>query len=228
MILTKDLTKIYSNGVVALEQLSLSVEKGEFVFLVGPSGAGKTTFLNLIIRRELPTAGLLSVNQKNIASLKKDEIAFLRRSIGVIFQDYKLLPHKTVYENISFALEVIETGIKEIKQRVYSVLELVGLLNKSNVFPSELSGGEQQRVCLARAIVNRPLLLLADEPTGNLDPDTSWEIMELLREINKRGTTILMATHNKEIVDKLRKRVIALDHGKLIRDTLRGGYTIEA
>jgi cell division transport system ATP-binding protein len=228
LILTKDLTKIYSNGVVALEQLSLSVEKGEFVFLVGPSGAGKTTFLNLIIRRELPTAGLLSVNQKNIASLKKDEIAFLRRSIGVIFQDYKLLPHKTVYENISFALEVIETGIKEIKQRVYSVLELVGLLNKSNVFPSELSGGEQQRVCLARAIVNRPLLLLADEPTGNLDPDTSWEIMELLREINKRGTTILMATHNKEIVDKLRKRVIALDHGKLIRDTLRGGYTIEA
>lgn len=228
MILTKDLTKIYSNGVVALDHLSLTINKGEFTFLVGPSGAGKTTFLNLIIRRELPTFGLLAINHQNLATLKKSEIPLLRRSIGVVFQDYKLLPQKTVYENIAFALEVIETSPKRIKQRVYSVLELVGLLSKANVLPSELSGGEQQRVSLARAIVNRPLLLLADEPTGNLDPDTSWEIMDLLKEINKRGTTVIMATHNKEIVDQLRKRVIALEHGKLVRDALKGGYTLEA
>ncbi len=228
MILAKDLTKIYSNGVVALDRLSLSVDKGEFVFLVGPSGAGKSTFLSMIIRRELPTSGFLTVNRQHVALLKKNEIAFLRRSIGVIFQDYKLLPNKTVYENISFALEVIETSSREIKKRVYSVLELVGLLNKARVFPSELSGGEQQRVCLARALVNKPLLLLADEPTGNLDPETSWGIMELLKEVNKRGTTILMATHNREIVDNLRKRVLALEKGKLVRDTMKGGYNLEA
>lgn len=227
MILTKNLTKIYSNGVVALDHISLTIKKGEFAFLVGPSGAGKTTFLNLLIRRELPTSGLLAVNQKNLATLRKSEVPLHRRSIGVVFQDYKLLPQKTVYENISFALEVIETRPKEIKERVFSVLELVGLLNKANVFPSELSGGEQQRVSLARAIVNRPLLLLADEPTGNLDPDTSWEIMDLLKEINKRGTTVVMATHNREIVDQLRKRVIALEHGKLVRDAPKGGYTLE-
>ncbi len=227
MILTKDLTKIYSNGVVALDHISLTINKGDFAFLVGPSGAGKSTFLNLIIRRELPTSGLLAVNQRNLATLKQSEIPFHRRSIGVVFQDFKLLPRKTVYENVSFALEVIETPPKEIKDRVYSVLELVGLLNKAHVFPSELSGGEQQRVSLARAIVNRPLLLLADEPTGNLDPDTSWEIMDLLKEINKRGTTVVMATHNREIVDHLRKRVIALEHGKLVRDAPKGGYTLE-
>ena len=227
MILTKNLTKIYSNGVVALDHISLTIKKGEFAFLVGPSGAGKTTFLNLLIRRELPTSGLLAVNQKNLATLRKSEVPLHRRSIGVVFQDYKLLPQKTVYENISFALEVIETRPKEMKERVFSVLELVGLLNKANVFPSELSGGEQQRVSLARAIVNRPLLLLADEPTGNLDPDTSWEIMDLLKEINKRGTTVVMATHNREIVDQLRKRVIALEHGKLVRDAPKGGYTLE-
>lgn len=228
MLVAKELTKIYSNGVIALDQVSFSVEKGEFVFLVGPSGAGKSTFLNLVIRREVPTSGLLAVNQQNIAYLKKKDIAYLRRSIGVIFQDYKLLPQKTVYENVAFALEVIEAGAKTIKERVYTVLELVGLLNKAHVFPSELSGGEQQRVSLARALVNRPLLLLADEPTGNLDPDTSWEIMELLREINRRGTTVIMATHNREIVDRMRKRVIALDHGRLVRDTPKGGYSLES
>lgn len=228
LLVAKELTKIFNNGVVALDQVSLSVQKGEFVFLVGPSGAGKSTFLNLVIRREVPTSGLIKVNQQNIALLKKKEIAHLRRSIGVIFQDYKLLPQKTVYENVAFALEVIGASPKEIRERVYNVLELVGLLNKAHVLPSELSGGEQQRVSLARALVNRPLLLLADEPTGNLDPDTSWEIMELLREINRRGTTIVMATHNREIVDKMRKRVIALDHGKLVRDTPKGGYHLEA
>ncbi|HHW12082.1 MAG TPA: cell division ATP-binding protein FtsE [Firmicutes bacterium] len=227
MLIAKKLTKIYNNGVVALDQVSLIVQKGEFVFLVGPSGAGKTTFLNLVIRQEVPTSGLISVNQQNLAYLKKKEIAFLRRNIGVIFQDYKLLPQKTVYENVAFALEVIEAKPRMIKPRVYEVLELVGLLNKANLFPSELSGGEQQRVCLARALVNRPLLLLADEPTGNLDPDTSWGIMELLREVNRRGTTIVMATHNREIVDQMRRRVIALDRGKLVRDTPKGGYTLE-
>lgn len=226
-MIAKKLTKIYNNGVVALDQVSLIVQKGEFVFLVGPSGAGKTTFLNLVIRQEVPTSGLISVNQQNLAYLKKKEIAFLRRNIGVIFQDYKLLPQKTVYENVAFALEVIEAKPRMIKPRVYEVLELVGLLNKANLFPSELSGGEQQRVCLARALVNRPLLLLADEPTGNLDPDTSWGIMELLREVNRRGTTIVMATHNREIVDQMRRRVIALDRGKLVRDTPKGGYTLE-
>ena len=227
MLIAKKLTKIFNNGVVALDQVSLTVRKGEFVFLVGPSGAGKTTFLNLVIRQEVPTSGLIAVNQQNLAYLKKKEIAYLRRNIGVIFQDYKLLPQKTVYENVAFALEVIETKTRLIKPRVYAVLELVGLLNKANLLPSELSGGEQQRVCLARALVNRPLLLLADEPTGNLDPDTSWGIMELLREVNKRGTTIVMATHNREIVDHMRRRVIALDRGKLVRDTPKGGYTLE-
>ncbi|NLM37883.1 MAG: cell division ATP-binding protein FtsE [Firmicutes bacterium] len=227
MLIAKKISKIYHNGVVALDQVSLTVQKGEFVFLVGPSGAGKTTFLNLVIRQEVPTSGLISVNQQNLAYLKKKEIAFLRRNIGVIFQDYKLLPRKTVYENVAFALEVIEAKPRLIKPRVYEVLELVGLLNKANLFPSELSGGEQQRVCLARALVNRPLLLLADEPTGNLDPDTSWGIMELLREVNRRGTTIVMATHNREIVDLMRRRVIALDRGKLVRDTPKGGYTLE-
>jgi len=227
LLIAKNLTKIYNNGVVALDQVSLTVQKGEFVFLVGPSGAGKTTFLNLVIRQEVPSSGLIAVNRQNLAHLKKKEIAFLRRNIGVIFQDYKLLPQKTVYENVAFALEVIEAKARSIKPRVYEVLELVGLLNKANLLPSELSGGEQQRVCLARALVNRPLLLLADEPTGNLDPDTSWGIMELLREVNKRGTTIVMATHNQQIVDRMRRRVIALDRGKLVRDTPKGGYTLE-
>lgn len=228
MIKAKNLTMCYSNGVVALHDVTLKINKGEFVFLVGPSGAGKSTFLSLVIRQQTPTSGLLTVGEKDVAFLTRKETPFFRRNIGVIFQDYKLLPNKTVYENIAFALEVIEIGRREIRERVNAVLNLVGLIHKENVFPSELSGGEQQRVSLARAIVNRPLLLLADEPTGNLDPDTSWGIMELLREINKRGTTIVMATHNREIVDRLRKRVIALEKGKLVRDELKGGYTFEA
>lgn len=228
MIQARRLTKKYGNGVLALENFSLHIQKGEFVFLVGPSGAGKSTFLNLVIRRETPTEGFLSVAGKNVALIKKQEIPFFRRRIGYIFQDYKLFPNKTVRENISFALEVIEADPPEIRERVNSVLDLVGLLHKAEVFPSELSGGEQQRVSLARAIVNSPLLLLADEPTGNLDPDTSWEIMELLREINRRGTTIVMATHNREIVDRMQKRVIALEKGRLVRDESKGGYAVEA
>lgn len=227
MITAKNLTKRFSNGVVALQDFSLQIDKGEFVFLVGPSGAGKSSFINLVIRKELPTSGLLEVGNMNVAFLKKHEIPFFRRNIGVIFQDFKLLPNKTVYENISFALEVIEADVREIKARVKYVLDLVGLNHKRNEFPSELSGGEQQRVSLARAIVNRPHLLLADEPTGNLDPETSWGIMDLLKEINKRGTTIVMATHNKDIVDRLRRRVVAIENGRIIRDEQKGGYSLE-
>jgi len=227
LITTRNLTKRFSNGVVALQDFSLHIDKGEFVFLVGPSGAGKSSFINLVIRKELPTSGLLKVGNMDVALLKKNEIPYFRRNIGVIFQDFKLLPNKTVYENISFALEVIEADTREIKIRVNYVLDLVGLTHKRNEFPSELSGGEQQRVSLARAIVNRPHLLLADEPTGNLDPETSWGIMELLKEINKRGTTVVMATHNKDIVDRLRRRVVAIENGRIIRDELKGGYSLE-
>ncbi len=204
--------------------INLFINKGEFIFLVGPSGAGKTTFIKLVIRRELPTEGRVFIGRKNLALMKHHEVPFFRRNIGVIFQDYKLLPNKTVFENIAFALEVIEASRKDILKQVPAVLELVGLRDKAKVFPSELSGGEQQRVSLARAIVNRPLLLLADEPTGNLDPDTSWGIMDLLVEINKRGTTVVMATHNKSVVDRMRRRVVALENGQIIRDEQKGVY----
>jgi cell division transport system ATP-binding protein len=180
----------------------------------------------LVIRNELPTTGLVFVGRKNLTSMRDHEIPVLRRNVGVIFQDFKLLPNKTVFENVAFALEVIEASHKEILKQVPAVLELVGLKDKAKVFPSELSGGEQQRVSLARAIVNRPILLLADEPTGNLDPDTSWGIMDLLLEINKRGTTIIMATHNKVVVDRMRRRVVALESGQIVRDEQRGVYEI--
>ncbi|HOP74849.1 MAG TPA: cell division ATP-binding protein FtsE [Bacillota bacterium] len=227
MIQFQGVSKIYSNGVAALHDINIHIEKGEFAFLVGPSGAGKSTFMKLIIRKELPTSGQVLVGHKNLAKMKAGEVSLLRRNIGFIFQDFKLLPHKTVFENVSFALEVIEASKKDINRQVPAVLELVGLKDKANIFPSELSGGEQQRVSLARAIVNRPHLLLADEPTGNLDPETSWGLMDLLLEINKRGTTVIMSTHNKNIVDKLRRRVIALDSGRMIRDEQKGGYGFE-
>lgn len=226
MIHFQGVSKIYTNGTIALNDVTVYIEKGEFVFLVGPSGAGKTTFIKLVIRRELPTQGLVYVGRKNLTKMKENEIPIFRRNIGVIFQDYKLLPNKTVFENIAFALEVIEASRKEIFRQVPGVLELVGLRDRAKAFPSELSGGEQQRVSLARAIVNRPLFLLADEPTGNLDPDTSWGIMDLLLEINKRGTTVIMATHNKGIVDRMRRRVVALENGQITRDEQKGVYEV--
>lgn len=224
MIQFQSVSKVYPNGVTALNNVNMFIDKGEFVFLVGPSGAGKTTFIKMIIRRELPTQGTIYIGRKNLIKMKESEVPIFRRNIGVIFQDYKLLPNKTVFENIAFALEVIEASSKDILKQVPAVLELVGLKDKAKIFPSELSGGEQQRVSLARAIVNRPLVLLADEPTGNLDPDTSWGIMDLLLEINKRGTTIIMATHNKSIVDKMRRRVVALECGRISRDEQKGVY----
>ena len=226
MIQFQNVSKVYSNGVIALNNVNLLIDKGEFVFLVGPSGAGKTTFIKMIIRRQLPSKGIIYIGRKNIVKMKESEVAFFRRNIGVIFQDFKLLPNKNVFENVSFALEVIEASRKNILKQVPAVLELVGLKDKADIFPSELSGGEQQRVSLARAIVNRPLVLLADEPTGNLDPDTSWGIMDLLLEINKRGTTVIMATHNKTIVDKMRRRVVALEGGKICRDEQKGVYEL--
>ncbi len=224
MIELQGVSKVYANGVVALNNIDISIEKGEFVFLVGASGAGKTTFMKLINRRELATQGKVFVGRKNLSQMKNSEIPVFRRNIGTVFQDYKLLPNKTIFENVAFALEVIEASRREVLRQVPAVLDLVGLKDKARVFPSELSGGEQQRVSLARAIVNRPLLLLADEPTGNLDPDTSWGIMDLFLEINKRGTTIIMASHNKAVVDKMRKRVVALENGILARDEQKGVY----
>ncbi|NLY76240.1 MAG: cell division ATP-binding protein FtsE [Firmicutes bacterium] len=226
MIHFQGVSKVYPNGVVALNKINMFVDKGEFVFLVGPSGAGKTTIIKMIIRKELPTQGVIYIGRKNLVRMRESEVPFFRRNIGVIFQDFKLLPNKNVFENVAFALEVIESSRKEIIKQVPAVLELVGLKDKAHLFPSELSGGEQQRVSLARAIVNRPLLLLADEPTGNLDPDTSWGIMDLLLEINKRGTTVIMATHNKAIVDKMRRRVVALECGRICRDDAKGVYEL--
>lgn len=220
-------SKIYPGGYVALKDINVKIEKGEFVFLVGPTGAGKSTFLKLLFREELPTRGQIFINGKNITRLKPREIPYLRRRLGVVFQDFRLLPQKTVYENVAFAMEVIEAPPKEIKKRVPKVLEMVGLLHKMNSRPHELSGGEQQRTALARALVNNPDVLIADEPTGNLDPDTSWEIMKLLDEINKKGTTLIVATHAKDLVDAMRKRVLHIEGGKLVRDEERGVYRCE-
>ncbi|HHV61479.1 MAG TPA: cell division ATP-binding protein FtsE [Firmicutes bacterium] len=224
MIRLHNVSKVYPNGVVALAGVDLRIERGEFVFLVGPSGAGKTTFMNMIIRHVLPTSGQVIVNGKNVVRLKPWEVPYLRRTIGTIFQDFKLLPNKTVYDNVAFALQVIDAPGREIRKKVPAVLDLVGLADRANELPHQLSGGEQQRVSIARAIVNSPTVLLADEPTGNLDFDTSWGIMELLLKINGRGTTIIMATHNKMIVDRMKKRVIEIDKGKIVRDESEGVY----
>jgi cell division transport system ATP-binding protein len=224
MIKTEHITKVYKDTVVALEDVSIDVQKGEFVFVVGPSGSGKSTFIRLLLREEEPNRGKIFVAGKNIAHLSPWKIPYLRRNIGTVFQDFKLLPDKTVFENVGFALEVIGKPRHVIDRRVPEILELVGLGGKLNNYPEELSGGEQQRVSVARAFVNRPLILLADEPTGNLDPTTSVEIMKLLDRINRTGTTVIMATHDNAIVDAMRRRVVELDEGKVVRDQARGVY----
>ena len=224
MIKLDHITKIYKDSVVALEDVSVEVAKSEFVFVVGPSGSGKSTFIRLLLKEEEPTRGNIYVAGKNIATLSPWKVPYLRRNIGTVFQDFKLLPDKTVFENVAFALEVIGKARHVIERRVPEILELVGLGDKLNNYPEELSGGEQQRVSIARSFVNRPLILLADEPTGNLDPSTSVEIMKLLDRINRTGTTVIMATHDNAIVDAMRRRVIELDSGRVVRDQARGVY----
>ena len=228
MIEFKNVSKVYNKNVKALSNVDLNIESGDFVFLVGPSGAGKSTFIKMLLKEVEPTSGTIMMSGTELSTVKRKEIPYYRRKIGMIFQDFRLIPTLNVYENVAFAMRVVESSPKEIRKRVPMVLSLVGLSNKYKMFPNELSGGEQQRVSIARAIVNNPQVLIADEPTGNLDPDTSKEIMALIDDINTSGTTVIMATHAKEIVDDMRRRVIAIDKGEVIRDEIKGGYEDEA
>ncbi len=227
MIRFENVTKTYKNGTVALRNVSIEIEKGEFVFLVGASGSGKTTLIRLLLREELPDVGSIWEAGRDIVHLPKWRVPYLRRNIGCVFQDFRLLPNKTVFENVAFALEVIGRPKHVVANQVPQVLELVGLAKKRDNLPGELSGGEQQRVAVARAFVNRPLILLADEPTGNLDPTTSQGIMQLLDRINRTGTTVVVATHDEVLVNWMRRRVVELDHGSVVRDQARGVYGIE-
>jgi cell division transport system ATP-binding protein len=227
LITMSNVSKVYSNGSIALSDITVDIATGDFVFFVGPSGAGKSTFVKLIFREELPTTGQIFVNGRDITTLKPAEVPYLRRSLGTVFQDFRLLLNKTVYGNVAFAMQVIEAPHREIQKRVSHVLDLVGLRHRARHYPSELSGGEQQRVAIARAIVNRPAIVIADEPTGNLDPETSWDIMQIFAEINKEGTTIIMATHDQCVVDAMKKRVIAMEQGRIVRDEAKGAYGYE-
>ena len=228
MIQLEHVNKVYPNGVQALNDISLNIEKGEFVFIVGNSGSGKTTLIKLLMKELNPTEGKLYLDEEDITKVKHRKIPKLRRKIGVVFQDFRLLNKMTIYENVAFALKVTEAPHRKIRKSVPMVLSMVGLSKKSKRYPNELSGGEQQRVALARAIINNPKVLLADEPTGNLDPKTSWEIMKLLIDINMRGTTVIIVTHDKEIVDSMKKRVITLKNGKVVKDIQKGDYGYEA
>ncbi|SUP40536.1 cell division ATP-binding protein FtsE [Veillonella criceti] len=228
MIDFNHVNKVYDNGSLALDDVTIHIEKGEFVLICGPSGAGKSTFIKLLSHEVVPDSGTVIVNDMEVSHLKKRKIPYLRRRLGIVFQDFRLLPNKTVSENIAFALEVIEEKPKVIKERVAAVLEMVGLSHKANDLPQDLSGGEQQRVAIARAIVNKPLVLIADEPTGNLDPNTSKGIVELFKTINNSGTTIVMVTHDMEMVKYLNKRVIALEDGRVTSDRMRGAEFNEA
>mgnify|MGYP001356934586 FL=1 len=228
MIVMKDVYKKYANGVVASNGINVEIPDSELVYVVGPSGAGKSTFIKMMYCEERPTKGDVIIDGVNLSKLKRREIPHLRRKIGVVFQDFKLLPKLNVFENVAFALEVIEESPSRIRKKVNDVLQLVGLTAKARMFPHELSGGEQQRVSIARSIVNMPKVVIADEPTGNLDPETSWEIMNIFEQINKRGTTIVMATHNKEIVNTIRHRVIAIEGGLITKDEYGGDYGYEA
>lgn len=224
MIKFINVSKEYDNNVKALSNINLDIHKGEFVFVVGSSGAGKSTLIKLLLKEEQPTEGKIILKDMDITKVRNRRIPFIRRNIGVVFQDFRLLPNKTVYENVAFAMEIIGSHPKEIRRKVPMVLSMVDLSRKASSFPDQLSGGERQRVSIARAIVNSPPVLIADEPTGNLDPETAWEIMKVLSEINGRGTTILMATHAKDIVNQMKKRVIEIHDGKLVRDEQKGGY----
>ena len=223
MIEFRNVNKTYSTGTEAVKNANFVINKGEFAFLVGQSGSGKSTLIKLILKEEEPTSGNIIINGKDTTFLKQNRVPFLRRSMGVVFQDFRLLPDKTVYENVAFAMYIVKATPRHIRRQVPMVLSLVGLSGKAKMYPNELSGGEQQRVALARALVNNPSMIIADEPTGNLDPETAWEIMNLLKEINARGTTIVVATHAKDIVDRMNKRVIRIENGNIIRDE-KGGY----
>lgn len=227
MISLHNISKTYPNGTQAMDDVSLSIGKGEFVFIVGSSGSGKSTLIKTLLKEEEPTSGRIMVNNKDITRLKRRQIPYLRRDIGIVFQDFRLLPNKTVYDNVAFAMQVVEASPREIRRTVPVVLGLVGIAKKFRCYPHQLSGGEQQRVALARAIANNSPILIADEPTGNLDPTTAWEIMKLLQDINSRGVTVVVATHEREIVNTLRKRVIEIDKGRIVRDLCEGGYDCE-
>ena len=227
MIELRNVSKTYKNGVHALDHVNLTIQDAEFVAIIGLSGAGKSTFIKMMYREEKATKGRIRVGKYDLMKIRDRQIPFLRRYVGVVFQDFKLLQHKTVFENVAYAMEVIEKSPREIKRRVEDVLELVNLKHRMNNFPNELSGGEQQRVAIARAIVNTPGILIADEPTGNLDPETSMEIMDILERINEQGTTIVMATHNSQIVNEKKHRVIAIENGQIVRDQEQGEYGYE-
>ncbi len=221
-----DVSKKYSEKIHALENVSLAVDKGEFISIVGPSGAGKSTLVRMLTCEEKPDSGKVLIAGRNIAQLKQHELPYFRRKVGVVFQDFKLLPQKTVYENVAFALEVCDAGLSEINDKVPRILDLVGMLKRRDNLPNELSGGERQRVSIARALVHSPKILIADEPTGNLDPVNAWEIIDLLARINSRGTIVILTTHNKAIVDRLNRRVVLLKNGKVVSDKAKGGYVI--
>lgn len=227
MISFQKVSKIYSNGAIGLNTTDIHIEKGEFVFITGNSGSGKSTLLKLMLKEVEPSHGKIIVNNKDVTKLKRKQIPYLRRDIGIVFQDFRLLPNKTVYENVAFAMQIVGASAREIRKNVPITLGLVGLARKARCYPNELSGGEQQRTALARAIVNNSPILIADEPTGNLDPATSWEIMNCLQDINKRGVTIVMATHEREIVNALKKRVIEITDGYVTKDLHEGGYDDE-
>lgn len=227
MIEFRNVSKVYNKNVKALTNVNINIDKGEFVFLVGPSGAGKSTFIKMLLKEVEPSTGNIVMGNEDLSKIKRRQIPYHRRKIGTVFQDFRLIPTLNVYENVAFAMRVVGASPKEIRKRVPMVLSLVGLSNKYKMFPTELSGGEQQRVSIARAIVNNPKVLIADEPTGNLDPETAKEIMELIDDINKAGTTVVMATHAKEIVNSMKKRVIAIDKGEVVSDVQKGGYEYE-
>ena len=221
------ISKQYSTGVEALSDVSIRIHKGEFVFVVGKSGSGKSTFIKLLLKELNPTEGRIFVGGRQVTNLKRKQVSLYRRKIGVVFQDFRLLKNKTVFENVAFAQEIIGMTKRDIARNVPIMLEMVGLKGKENMYPHELSGGEQQRVAIARALINQPTILLADEPTGNLDPKTAWDIMMLLEEVNKMGTTVVVVTHNNDVVDVMQKRVINLEDGVLVRDEKKGGYQVE-